>query len=61
MCQAEPVVCVNTEIQAAAFADKADMAKFLPTIMLGRFGEPDEVAKAALWLLSPQSTYISRG
>ena len=48
---------IDTEMQAAVFADKADMAKFLPTIMLGHFGEPDDVAKAALWLLSPQSSY----
>ena len=50
---------IDTEIQAAVFANKADMAKFLPAIFLGRIGEPVEVAEAALWLLSSKSSYIT--
>lgn len=50
---------IDTEIQAAVFANKADMAKYLPAIFLGRVGEPVEVAEAALWLLSPKSSYIT--
>ncbi len=50
---------IDTEIQAAVFADKADMAKFPSQIFLGRVGEPAEVAEAALGLLSPKSSYIT--
>jgi len=50
---------IDTEIQASVFANKADMAKFLPQIFLRRVGGPEEVADAALWLLSPKSSYIT--
>ena len=33
--------------------------KALEQIPLGRFGKPDEVAAIALFLLSPQATYIT--
>jgi glucose 1-dehydrogenase len=35
-------------------------AEFAPTIsLLGRFGQPEEVAQASLWLCSDQSSYVT--
>lgn len=34
------------------------LASFAPTIPLGRAGEADEVAEAALWLASPAASYV---
>jgi glucose 1-dehydrogenase len=35
-------------------------AEFAPTIsLLGRFGQPEEVAQASLWLCSNQSSYVT--
>ena len=34
------------------------IARMLPSVPLGRGGEPDEVAEAAVWLLSPASAYV---
>lgn len=50
---------IDTEIQAAVFGDKSAMKNMFAHIPLGRAGEPEEVADAALWLLSPAASYIT--
>jgi NAD(P)-dependent dehydrogenase (short-subunit alcohol dehydrogenase family) len=35
------------------------IARFGPTVPLGRAGNPDEVAEAALWLLSDRASYVT--
>jgi len=34
------------------------IARLLPTISLGRGGQPEEIAEAVVWLLSPASSYV---
>jgi NAD(P)-dependent dehydrogenase (short-subunit alcohol dehydrogenase family) len=34
------------------------MERLLPTVPLGRGGQPEEVAEAVVWLLSPASSYV---
>ena len=34
------------------------MRNVAPTIPLGRVGQPEEIANAAIWLLSPQASYV---
>lgn len=34
------------------------LERLLPTVPLGRGGQPDEAAEAAIWLLSPASSYV---
>jgi NAD(P)-dependent dehydrogenase (short-subunit alcohol dehydrogenase family) len=49
---------VNTDIHAAAGdPDRAERA--VSRIPMGRPGEPEEIASAIVWLLSPESAYAS--
>jgi NAD(P)-dependent dehydrogenase (short-subunit alcohol dehydrogenase family) len=49
---------VNTEIHAAAGApDRAE--RVVSRIPIGRLAEPDEIAPAIVWLLSPEAAYTS--
>lgn len=49
---------VRTEIHAAAGdPDRAD--RLASRVPLGRAGEPDEIAPAIGWLLSPESSYVT--
>ncbi|MGU3575436.1 SDR family NAD(P)-dependent oxidoreductase [Brucellaceae bacterium C25G] len=50
---------IDTEIQKDVFADPANIAKMADLIPLKRLGTADEVADAAIWLLSPGSAYIT--
>lgn len=38
---------------------EARIARFGPTVPLGRAGTPEEVAEAALWLLSDKASYVT--
>jgi NAD(P)-dependent dehydrogenase (short-subunit alcohol dehydrogenase family) len=42
---------------AAGLPDRLE--RVAPTIPLGRPGQPEEVAEAVLWLLSPASSYVT--
>jgi NAD(P)-dependent dehydrogenase (short-subunit alcohol dehydrogenase family) len=51
---------VNTPLLEELFAkDPERAAKRLVHIPMGRFGEPEEIAKAALFLASDDSTYVT--
>jgi NAD(P)-dependent dehydrogenase (short-subunit alcohol dehydrogenase family) len=51
---------VNTPLLEELFAkDPEGVAKRLVHIPMGRFGEPEEIAKAALFLASDDSSYIT--
>ncbi|MEN5299378.1 SDR family NAD(P)-dependent oxidoreductase [Brucella sp. TWI559] len=50
---------IDTEIQKDVFADPANIAKMAELIPLKRLGSAEEVADAAVWLLSPSSAYIT--
>jgi NAD(P)-dependent dehydrogenase (short-subunit alcohol dehydrogenase family) len=48
----------QTEIHAAA-GDPGRPARVAARIPLGRVAEPEEIAEAVLWLLSPQASYVT--
>jgi NAD(P)-dependent dehydrogenase (short-subunit alcohol dehydrogenase family) len=50
---------IDTEIQLDSLGDPAAVAALADVIPLRRLGSPAEVAEAAVWLLSPASSYIS--
>ena len=49
---------IRTEIHASS-GDPARLERIGATAPLGRPGEPDEVARAILWLLSDEASYLS--
>jgi len=49
---------INTEIHASS-GDPARLARIGATAPLGRYGEPEEVARAILWLLSDEASYTT--
>ena len=49
---------VFTDIHAAA-GEPGRPARVVSRVPMGRIGEPDEIANAVLWLLSPRSSYVT--
>lgn len=49
---------IDTDIQADT-GIKDRVARFGPTVPMGRAGSPDEVAEAVLWLLSDKASYVT--
>jgi NAD(P)-dependent dehydrogenase (short-subunit alcohol dehydrogenase family) len=48
---------IDTEI-LEPMGGPALLASVAPTIPIGRTGEPHEIAEAAVWLLSPEASYV---
>jgi len=50
---------INTEVFKSVNTDRAAMNRLLSRTPMGRVGEPDEVAKVAVFLASEDSSYIT--
>ena len=50
---------INTPINAEKFADPEQKAITTSMIPMGRIGDPEEVAAAAAWLASDESSYVT--
>ena len=50
---------IATHINAATWSDPQARAKLLELIPYGRIGEPEDVARAATWLASDDSDYVT--
>jgi len=49
---------VETEIHAAN-GEPGRLQRLMPTIPMNRAGQPNEIAEAVLWLLSPAASYVT--
>ncbi|BCW69729.1 SDR family NAD(P)-dependent oxidoreductase [Arthrobacter sp. NicSoilB8] len=49
----------DTPMLAAEFANEEERARDEASVPLGRFALPEEIAAAALWLLGPDSSYVT--
>lgn len=50
---------INTPINAKKFADSEQLKTTTSMVPMGRIGEPSEVAAAAAWLASDESSYVT--
>lgn len=50
---------IRTDINRAAWETPAALDSLLDLIPYGRIGEPDDVAKAAVWLVSDDADYVT--
>jgi glucose 1-dehydrogenase len=50
---------IMTAINKAVWSDPDKAKKVLKLVPYGRFGEPDDVAKAAIWLASDDADYVT--
>jgi NAD(P)-dependent dehydrogenase (short-subunit alcohol dehydrogenase family) len=50
---------IATDISAATREDPAKLAAFLSRVPMGRFGEPEELVEAALFLCSRAASYVT--
>lgn len=50
---------VRTEMSEPVFADKERCERNLSRIPMGRFGEPDDIARVAVFLIPDQSAYVT--
>lgn len=48
----------DTDIHAAS-GEPGRLQRLVPTIPMGRAGQPNEIAEAVLWLLSPAASYVT--
>ena len=49
----------DTPMLAAEFANEEERARDEASVPLGRFALAEEIAAAALWLLGPESSYVT--
>jgi glucose 1-dehydrogenase len=49
---------VKTKINEAVWSDPAQAAKMLAGIPYGRIGDPQDIARAAVWLASDEADYV---
>lgn len=50
---------IRTEQSGLHYGDEAGLARVAATVALGRLGEPEDVANACLYLVSPLASYVS--
>lgn len=50
---------LETPLTAPLIAEPAELARRMAHIPLGRLGRPEEVARACVWLLSDESSYVT--
>jgi NAD(P)-dependent dehydrogenase (short-subunit alcohol dehydrogenase family) len=49
---------IATDIHAAS-GEPGRLQRLMPTIPIGRAGQPNEIAEAVVWLLSPAASYVT--